>query len=144
MLHDGTFANLDSVEEVFSVGLNRAVSVLAEKAAGGGRRGRATAKALKELGDHPEGGKITVRDGKYGPYVNHGKVNATLPKGQDPQEVTVAQALELIAARAGKTKSTGRGRKAAPSKAEGKTKAPAAKAKPKSKKKPAAAEPVEG
>src|ERR1019366_2986350 len=114
-------------------GLNRAVSLLAEKVAGGGRRGRATAKALKELGDHPEGGKITVRDGKYGPYVNHGKVNATLPKGQDPQEVTVAQALELIAARAGKTKTNGRARKAAPaqSKAEGKTR-PQAKAKPKS------------
>ena len=147
VLHDGTFANLDSVEEVFSVGLNRAVSLLAEKVAGGGRRGRATAKALKELGDHPEGGKITVRDGKYGPYVNHGKVNATLPKGQDPQEVTVAQALELIAARAGKTKTNGRARKAAPaqSKAEGKTKLPTkAKPKPKSKKKPAAAEPVQG
>jgi DNA topoisomerase-1 len=103
--HDGTFANLDSVEEVFSVGLNRAVSVLAEKRAGGGRRpgGRATPKALKALGDHPsEGGPITIRDGRYGPYVNHGKVNATLPKDVAPESVTMEQALELISAKAGK------------------------------------------
>ena len=114
MLHDGTFANLDSVEEVFSVGLNRAVTLIAEKVAGGGRRGgRGTPKALKTLGDHPDGGPVTVRDGKYGPYVNHGKVNATLPKDVDPQLVTLEQALELIAARAGK--SSGRGRKKAAS-----------------------------
>jgi DNA topoisomerase-1 len=53
---------------------------------------------LKELGDHPDGGgKIVVRDGKYGPYVNYGKVNATLPKGKDPQSVTMEEALALIA-----------------------------------------------
>ncbi|RUW96588.1 DNA topoisomerase I, partial [Mesorhizobium sp. M8A.F.Ca.ET.023.01.1.1] len=53
---------------------------------------------LKELGDHQDGGgKIVVRDGKYGPYVNFGKVNATLPKGKDPQSVTVEDALALIA-----------------------------------------------
>jgi DNA topoisomerase-1 len=105
VLHDGTFANLDSVEEVFSVGLNRAVTLIAEKKAGGGRgRGRATPKALKTLGDHPDGGAITVRDGRYGPYVNHGKVNATLPNGTDPESVTLETALELIAAKAGKKK----------------------------------------
>ncbi|MEC9246195.1 MAG: type I DNA topoisomerase, partial [Pseudomonadota bacterium] len=81
LLHDGAYANLESVEDVFSIGLNRAVTVIAEKQAKGGR-GRSTPAALKELGDHPDGGgKITVRDGRYGPYVNHGKVNATLPKG---------------------------------------------------------------
>jgi DNA topoisomerase-1 len=155
VLHDGTFANLDSVEEVFTVGLNRAVTLIAEKLAGGGRRrGRAEAKALKELGEHPDGGgKITILDGRYGPYVKYGKVNATLPKGQDPQEVTVEQALALIAERAGKS-TKGRGRKA-PKAAAAKPAAGAdgaakpaakAKAKPKSKpkKKPATAEPVEG
>ncbi len=102
--NDGTFANLDSVEEVFSVGLNRAVSLIAEKKAGGGRgRGRATPKALKALGEHPtDGGPITVRDGRYGPYVNHGKINATLPKDVDPQSVTMEVALELLAAKAAK------------------------------------------
>jgi DNA topoisomerase I len=134
VLHDGTFANLDSVEEVFSVGINRAVSLIAEKLAGGGRgRGRAAAKALKELGEHPDGGgKITVRDGKYGPYVNHGKVNATLPKDMKPEEVTVEQALELIAARAARGPSKGRATRAAKPKVNG-AKKPAAKTKPKAK-----------
>ncbi|MAS15112.1 MAG: DNA topoisomerase I [Nitratireductor sp.] len=102
LLHDGAYANLESVEDVFSIGLNRAVTVIAEKQAKGGR-GRSTPTALKELGDHPdEGGKITVRDGRYGPYVNHGKINATLPKGKDPMDVTLEEALELIAAKAAK------------------------------------------
>jgi DNA topoisomerase-1 len=101
--YEGTYANLDSVEEVFSVGLNRAVTLIAEKLAGGGRRQRGgTPKALKTLGDHPDGGPITVRDGRYGPYVNHGKINATLPRDMDPGSVTLAQALELIAAKAEK------------------------------------------
>ena len=100
--HDGTFANLDSVEEVFTVGLNRAVTVLAEKQAKGGRR--SAPAALKELGEHPDGGgMITVRDGRYGPYVNHGKINATLPKGADPMAVTMDEAVKLIAERAEKT-----------------------------------------
>ena len=100
VLHDGKYANLSDIEEVFSVGLNRAVTVLAEKAKGGGRRGAAA--TLKELGDHPDGGAVTVKDGRYGPYVNHGKINATLPKDTDPQSVTMEQALELIAAKAAK------------------------------------------
>jgi DNA topoisomerase-1 len=103
VLHDGTYANLETVEDVFSIGLNRAVSLIAEKKAKG-PGGRSTPAALKELGDHPDGGgKITVRDGRYGPYVNWGKVNATLPKGKEPMSVTVEEALELIAAKAGKT-----------------------------------------
>ncbi|MBZ9967600.1 type I DNA topoisomerase [Mesorhizobium sp. BR1-1-2] len=99
VLHDGTYANLDSIEDVFSIGLNRAVSVIAEKQLKGkGGRNGGTAAALKELGEHPDGGgKIVVRDGKYGPYVNFGKVNATLPKGKDPQSVTMEDALALIA-----------------------------------------------
>jgi DNA topoisomerase-1 len=101
--HDGTFANLDSAEEVFSVGLNRAVTLIAEREAGGGRRGRATPKALKTLGEHPEGGgPVTVREGRYGPYVNHGKINATLPKGMDPESVSMETAVELLQARAEK------------------------------------------
>ncbi len=99
VLHDGTYANLDSIEDVFSIGLNRAVTVIAEKQSKGkGGRNGGTPAALKELGDHPDGGgKIVVRDGKYGPYVNFGKVNATLPKGKDPQTVTMDEALALIA-----------------------------------------------
>lgn len=83
LLHDGSYANLESIEDVFSIGLNRAVTVIAEKQSKGPGRGRSgTPAALKELGDHPDGGSITVRDGRYGAYVNWGKVNATIPKGQ--------------------------------------------------------------
>ncbi len=112
--HDGVFANLENAEDVFSIGLNRAVSVLAEKVAKGpGGRGRGTPAALKTLGDHPDGGSITVRDGRYGPYVNWGKVNATLPKGKAPDGVTMEEALVLIAAKAGSsTPKRGSARKA--------------------------------
>ena len=135
VLHDGTYANIDSVEDVFSIGLNRAVTVIAEKknrfAKGGS--GRAAPAALKDLGEHPDGGRITVRDGRYGPYVNWGKVNATLPKGTDPQSIELDKALELIAAKAGSAKGGGRkapargAKKSAPKKAAGKK--PAAKSK---------------
>lgn len=124
LLHDGGYANLETVEDVFTVGLNRAVTVLAEKKAKG-PGSRSTPAALKELGDHPDGGKITVRDGKYGPYVNWAKVNATLPKGTDPQAITVEEALALIAAKAGKP-STGKATKAkAAPKAKAETKSAA-------------------
>ncbi|MFC4625795.1 type I DNA topoisomerase [Daeguia caeni] len=103
--HDGIFANLESVDEVFSIGLNRAVAVLADKQSKGSGRTRATPAALATLGQHPEGGDVTVRDGRYGPYVNWGKINATLPKGKDPASVTLEEALELIAAKAGSAKS---------------------------------------
>ncbi|MCR5859311.1 type I DNA topoisomerase [Mesorhizobium sp. J428] len=126
LLHDGVYANLESIEDVFSVGINRAVAVLAEKAAKGpGRRG-GTPAALKDLGEHPDGGgSVTVRDGKYGAYVNFGKVNATIPKGKDPASVTMEEALALIAAReaagGGKSKSTAR---KSPAKAAAKSAAP--------------------
>lgn len=103
VLHDGTYANLESVEDVFSIGINRAVSLIAEKQSKGraGRNG-GTPAALKSLGQHPDGGEITVRDGRYGPYVNWAKVNATLPKGKDPQSVTFDEALAMIAEKAAK------------------------------------------
>jgi DNA topoisomerase-1 len=123
LLHDGGYANLESIEDVFSIGLNRAVSVIADKKAKGpGRSG--TPAALKTLGDHPDGGPITVRDGKYGPYVNWAKVNATLPKGKDVESVTLEEALVLIAEKAGKSPAKGAKAKTgkATSKATSKTK----------------------
>ncbi len=111
LLHDGKYANLETVDDVFSIGINRAVSIIAEKAKGGRGRGGGKPAAIKELGEHPDGGAVTVRDGRYGPYVNWGKVNATLPKGKDPNDVTAEEALQLIAAKAGKAggkKSTSR------------------------------------
>ena len=104
VLHDGLYANLETVEDVFSVGINRAVTLLAEKAAGkksGFQRPKPT--VLKELGEHPEqGGAVEVRDGRYGPYVTHNKVNATLPKDKDPVAVTMEEAVILLAERAAK------------------------------------------
>ncbi|CDN91086.1 type I DNA topoisomerase [Agrobacterium tumefaciens] len=141
LLHDGSYANLESIEDVFSIGLNRAVTVIAEKQSKGPGRGRSgTPAALKELGDHPDGGPITVRDGRYGAYVNWGKVNATIPKGQDPASVTLDESLVLIAERIAKTGTGGKPAKAkkpAAKKADGdaaaKPKATKAKAATKSK-----------
>jgi DNA topoisomerase I len=101
--HDGKYANLSDAEEVFTVGLNRAVSLLAEPKKGPARAGQ---QALKALGDHPElGGPVQLFSGRYGPYVKHGKVNATIPKGTEPEALTLEEAVRLIAARAesGKT-----------------------------------------
>ena len=108
--HRQTYANLTNAEEVFEVGLNRAVALLAEKRAGGGR-GRAAASPGRELGAHPETGKpIKLMAGRYGPYVKYEDVNATLPKGADPDALTLAEAVALIAAR-GTQSGGGRGRK---------------------------------
>jgi len=99
--HDGKYASLSTTEEVFEVGLNRAVSLLAEKAASS-RAGHG-ASVIKELGDHPQlGGKLQILTGRYGPYVKHGKVNATVPRDREPEQVTIEEAVELIAARSAK------------------------------------------
>ena len=102
ILHDGTYANVDNIEEVFSIGLNRAVTLLAEKRAGGGksRFQRNAPKVLKDLGEHPsEGGKVQVLEGRYGPYVTHNKVNATVPKSKDATALTMDDAVTLLAER---------------------------------------------
>ncbi|MEO0659783.1 MAG: type I DNA topoisomerase [Pseudomonadota bacterium] len=96
----GTNANLDSIEDVFEIGMNRAVEVIAAKP----KRGKpAPAAPLKELGEHPDGGPVNVMKGRYGPYVKWGKINATLPESIEPDGVTMEQALELIAEKAGKS-----------------------------------------
>ncbi|HVZ04575.1 type I DNA topoisomerase [Hyphomicrobium sp.] len=97
-----TYVNLESIEDVFTVGLNRAVALIAEKRAGGGksRFQRSAPKVLKELGEHPsEGGPVQVLEGRYGPYVTHNKVNATVPRGKDPAAITLDEAVALIAER---------------------------------------------
>ncbi|XDA97447.1 type I DNA topoisomerase [Sulfitobacter sp. LCG007] len=120
--HGRLYANLPDVEEVFTIGMNRAVEELARKAASRGGRGAAV-KPLRELGAHPaHGGEIAVYEGRYGPYVKWEKVNATLPKGTEPDSVTLEQAVELVDAKAA---SKG-GRKKAPKKAAKTTKTKAA------------------
>lgn len=101
ILHDGTYANVSDIEEVFDIGLNRAVALLAEKRAGGARGRGAAAAPLKDLGAHPETGEpIHVMAGRFGPYVKSGKINATLPKGTAPEDLTLEAALPLLAAKA--------------------------------------------
>jgi DNA topoisomerase-1 len=98
--HGKTYASLPSIDDAFEVGLNRAVTLIAEKRANPGGRGRGAAKPLRELGAHPETGEpVNVMDGRYGPYIKHQKTNATLPQGSDPQSVTLEQALTLLAAK---------------------------------------------
>ncbi|WP_439471202.1 type I DNA topoisomerase [Brevundimonas sp.] len=133
VLHAGTYANVSDIEEVFEVGLNRAVALLAEKRAGRPGRGAATAP-LKELGEHPEDkGPVQVMAGRFGPYVKWGKVNATIPKGTAPEDMTLEAALPLLAERAAKAPAAKK--KAAPKKAA--TPKKAAAKKPAAKKAPA-------
>jgi DNA topoisomerase I len=141
ILHDGTYANLPAVEELFSVGINRAVVLLAEKKAGGGkgRFQRAAPTVLKELGEHPrDGGKVQLLSGRYGPYVKHADINATLPKGIEPAALTMDDAVALLAERAarGPAKAKNRRTKSATPKADkpaGRTKPAARPSKPASK-----------
>jgi DNA topoisomerase I len=120
ILHDGTYANLESSDEVFTIGINRAVDMLAAKRAKGpSTRGRAT--PLKELGAHPDGsGPVQVFNGKYGAYVKHGKTNATLPADKTPETITLDEAVALIAAKGGKPAPKKAARKAPASKATAK------------------------
>ncbi len=93
--HGKINATLPKGTDPASLTLDDAVALLAAKAAGGGVSGRL-------LGDHPDGGPVTVREGRFGPYVNWGKVNATIPKSTPPDSITLADAIELIAEREGK------------------------------------------
>ena len=109
------YVSLKQWTEMFDVGMNHAVELLADKRANPGRRGAAAAKPLKELGEHPEeGGPVNVLDGRYGPYVKWGKVNATIPKEVEPADVTMEMAVGWIAEKAAKKKPARK--KAAPKK----------------------------
>ena len=105
--HDGAYRSLPRGESVLEVGLNRAVVLIAEKKGG--------AQVLRELGAHPDGGEpVSLRSGRYGPYVQHRRVRASLPKGASADELTLDDAVKLLAAKAAKggtkKKTSGRGR----------------------------------
>jgi len=139
--HQTSYANLEEGDDVLTIGINRAVTLLAEKAARGGK-GRRGPPAGKILGEHPEfGGPVTLREGRFGPYVTHNKVNATIPNTSDPEDVTLDQAVALIADRIAKTGGQPPKKKAAAkkskSKAKAETESPEAAPKEKKKKTPA-------
>jgi DNA topoisomerase-1 len=101
--HGKTYANLEDGDEVLNVGLNRAVTLIAEKKLNPGRGRRFGADPGKALGEHPDkGGPIVVKNGRYGPYVTHDGVNATLTGDLTPETVTIEQAVGLLEARIAK------------------------------------------
>ena len=130
--HGRIYANLPDVEEVFTIGMNRAVELIAAKAAGRAGRG-AAAEPIKDLGEHPtEGGPVQVMPGRYGPYVKWAKVNATIPKETDPADVTMEMAVQWIAEKSAKGPAKKATRKTATKKpAKKPTKKPAKKPAPK-------------
>jgi len=112
VLHDKVYASIPKEKDVLTIGLEDAVDLIKNK------RGRKTATPLKELGPHPEDGEmVAVFEGRYGPYVKHGKINATLPKETEPDSVTLERALDMIAEKAAKGGGTKKKKKATKKKA---------------------------
>src|SRR5215207_8180835 len=100
--HEKTYASLEAGDEVFDVGLNRAVTLIAEKVAKGPSGRRFGVDPGKPLGDHPTLGGVAVKNGRYGAYVTSGGVNATIPSDKTPETITLAEAIALIDERAAK------------------------------------------
>jgi DNA topoisomerase-1 len=124
--HNTTYVSLKDPEDMFEIGMNRAVEMIAEKRANPGRGRGGT--LLKDLGKHPSTDKpIQIMDGRYGPYVKYEKINATIPKGQKPEDVNIDMALEYIAEK--EAKSPKKKRKAPAKKKTAAKKKPAAKKK---------------
>ncbi|MHA1565390.1 MAG: topoisomerase C-terminal repeat-containing protein, partial [Alphaproteobacteria bacterium] len=106
--HDRVYVSLEADDEVLTIGINRAVDLIASKA-----NKRGGAKPLREMGEHPGDKKpITLHEGRYGPYAKHGRVNATIPKDKDPATLTLEEAIALVDARAAKGKSPRKATKA--------------------------------
>ncbi|MBT5051332.1 MAG: type I DNA topoisomerase [Rhodospirillaceae bacterium] len=127
------YVSLGADDDVLSIGLNRAIAVIREKPP------KKAAEPLRELGAHPADGKpVNIFKGRYGPYVKHGKINASLPKSETEESITLEQAVDLLAARA--AKKGAKGAKGAKGK-KAKAKSPAKKKKAaKAKKAPAASD----
>jgi DNA topoisomerase I len=148
--HGKTYANLEDGDDVLNIGLNRAVTLIAEKKLKPGKGRRFGGDPGKSLGEHPQkGGAILVKNGRYGPYVTHDGVNATLPNGKTPDTITLDEAVGLLEERIakgggkrpakksakkadGEAKPTSTARRASPRNAPAKpaAKKPTAKAKP--------------
>jgi DNA topoisomerase-1 len=98
VVHERDYRSLQAEDDPLDITLNRALELLAQPK----RRGRRSAaiKPLREIGAHPgDEEPIALYEGRYGPYVKHGKTNASLPKGVEPEDVTIDMALELLEAR---------------------------------------------
>jgi DNA topoisomerase-1 len=85
-------ARLENIEDIFTIGLNRAITLIAEA-----KPGRISSSIIKNLGEHPEDRKpVRIMKGQYGPYIKYKSLNATIPEEKDPQELTMEEALILI------------------------------------------------
>jgi DNA topoisomerase-1 len=130
--HGKTYANLEAGDDVLTIGQNRAVTLIAEKVAKGPGKSRFAPAPGRPLGEHPDkGGPIVVKSGRYGPYVSHDGVNASLPSDKTPESLTLEEAVSLIDARATDGRPPAQRRRPA--------RATAAKAKPRAKPAPAPA-----
>ena len=100
-------ARIENVEEIFSIGLNRAITLIAEA-----KPGRMSSSMIKDLGEHPEDKKpVRIMKGQYGPYIKYKSLNATIPEEKDPNEITMDDALILIEKRKEYDKNKKRGKK---------------------------------
>jgi DNA topoisomerase I len=99
--HGKAYANIGKDEDILAIGANRAIDLIVAKESGlsGRRFGNNGAGASRRLGEHPAGGAVTIKSGRYGPYVNWGKINATLPRDADPTSITLDEAVALLAAK---------------------------------------------
>ena len=89
---DNKSARLENVDEIFTIGLNRAITLIAEA-----KPGRISSSLIKDLGEHPEDKKpVRIMKGQYGPYIKYKSLNATIPEEKDPVELTMEEALILI------------------------------------------------
>jgi DNA topoisomerase-1 len=117
--HIKTYASLEAGDDVFNIGLNRAVTLIAEKIAKGPSKRRFGSDPGKPLGDHPTLGGVAVKSGRYGAYVTAGGINATIPSDKTQDTITLAEAIALIDERAAK----GGGKAKRPAKKAAKAKA---------------------
>jgi DNA topoisomerase-1 len=98
--HDGKYISLKGDDDVLSIGMNRAVTLIAQAAEKGA--GRKEATPLRSLGAHPEDGTpLNIYEGKYGAYIKYNKLNASLPKGADVESFTLQDAVALLASKEG-------------------------------------------
>jgi DNA topoisomerase I len=99
--HGKTYANLEAGDDIFHIGLNRAVTLIAEKHAKGPRFRRFGSDPGRALGTHPTTGRpVVAKNGRYGPYVSHDGLNVTLPRDKTPETITLEEAVALLDARA--------------------------------------------
>lgn len=113
------YRSLKATDHVLTINLERALELLSEPKKGRSSTNSKSKAALRELGTHPEDGEtINIYDGPYGPYIKHGKTNVSIPEGQSVEDVTLAAALNLLAAKASTVKSTRKTSKSTSSKSK--------------------------